>query len=291
VADELEKVEKALRDLSKSLKGLSRKPRPEQVHKLRTSARRVQAIAAALPRILPKTSRRLVGSIEPLRKTAGRVRDMDVLAANLRKLAQDSSGGSLAPLAPLIDRLQSARAGGAEKLRRQLERSGKKARHTLKVFAHQAELSWPANGSGAHANGHAAHAGNGSRRNGLNPQAKRLAHRLAEWPPLDEENLHRFRVKLKELRYTLQLDAHADPGFVAALGSAQRSIGDWHDWRQLSTMVQEFIEPHRLPPDQHHSLMARIDEILSKKLARSLAATKALRREYLRSALPHVPGC
>ena len=84
---ELERVQKALRELGKSLKSLPANPAPKEVHKLRTAARRVEAIAGALPEAEGKASRRLVKSIEPLRKAAGGVRDMDVLAANARKLS------------------------------------------------------------------------------------------------------------------------------------------------------------------------------------------------------------
>ena len=39
------------------------------------------------------------------------------------------------------------------------------------------------------------------------------------------------------LRYTMQLDAHADAGLVEALGDVQRRIGDWHDWHQLEEIA------------------------------------------------------
>ena len=250
---------------------------------MRTSARRVEAIATALPQIEAKTSRRLVKSIEPLRKTAGRVRDMDVLAANLRKLARDASGDSLARL---IDHLHFIRASGAEELQHELARKGKAARHKLEEFAQEVHSSSSSNGSRAPANGQAAHSRNGRRRNGTNPTAKHLAHELAEWPPLNEENIHEFRVKLKELRYILQLDAKADPAFVAALGAVQRRIGEWHDWQQLAEIAHEFLDPAR---DQ--ALLARIDETMHKKFTRALAAANALRRQHLRSALTHVLGC
>jgi len=276
-------VQKALRELGKSLKSLPANPLPKQVHKLRTSARRVEAIAAALPQIEARTSRRLVKSIEPLRKTAGHVRDMDVLAANLRKLARDASGDSLTRL---IEHLQFIRASGAEELQHEMDRKGKRTRHKLKEFAQEVLSASSSNGSSAPSNGQAVPTRNGRRRNGVNPTTKQLAHELAEWPPLNEQNIHEFRVKLKELRYVLQLDAKADPAFVAALGAVQRRIGDWHDWQQLAAIANEFLEPAQDQP-----LVARIDETVREKFTRALAAAKALRREHLRSGLPHVLGC
>lgn len=280
--DGLEHVQKALRELGKSLKSLPPNPLPKQVHKLRTAARRVEAIAAALPQVEEKESRRLVKSIEPLRKAAGSLRDMDVLAANLRKLSRDSSGDSVAHL---IDHVRFVRAGSAQELRHELARKRKKAKHELEQFAHEAAAAWPSNGSAVHA---AASRGarNGRRRNGINPAARHLAHELAEWPPLGEQNIHEFRVKLKELRYILQLDPKADAAFVAALGSVQRRIGDWHDWQQLAEIAHEFVGP-----GQDQPLLARIDETMHKKFVRALASANALRRLHLTSALPHVLGC
>ena len=43
--------------------------------------------------------------------------------------------------------------------------------------------------------------------------AMNVMRELGDWKPLDAGNLHEFRLKVKQLRYTLQLDAHADPGW------------------------------------------------------------------------------
>ena len=45
-----------------------------------------------------------------------------------------------------------------------------------------------------------------------------VVRELGEWPPLDASNIHAFRLKVKELRYILQLSADADSGLVEALG-------------------------------------------------------------------------
>jgi CHAD domain-containing protein len=281
--EELQQVEKALRDLGRSLRRLPANPPPEKVHKLRTSARRVEAIAAALPQIKEKKSHRLVKSIEPLRKAAGGVRDMDVLVANLRKLAKDSEGDSLPRL---MDHLEFVRAGSANQLRQAMEHRRKTARTNLKKYAHEVRTELPEAAPAAHANGRVNHASNGHRRNGVNPTAKHLTREIAEWPQLGEQNIHDFRLKIKALRYILQLDANADSALVSDLGSVQRRIGDWHDWEQLAEIAHEFLEPER-----DRALIARIDETMQKKLTRALAAATALRRQHLRAAVVHIHGC
>ena len=282
MASELEGVQKALRELGKSLKSLPAAPPPEQVHKLRTSTRRVEAITAALHLPDGKKSKHLikslVKSIEPLRKAAGGVRDMDVLAANIRKLRQSAPAESLARL---VDHLESARADEVRALRHALDRERKDARHNLKKYTQKVQslstVEIPTQ------NGHTR---NGHQRSGMNPTAKHLARELAEWPALNEHNIHAFRLKVKALRYILQLDAHADPAFLAALGTAQRHIGDWHDWHQLAEIAHEFLESA-----QDRELLAQIDDTTQQKLARALAAAKSLRRQFLRSTVMHIMGC
>jgi CHAD domain-containing protein len=281
--EELQQVEKALRDLGKSLRRLPANPPPEKVHKLRTSARRVEAIAAALPLINEKKSHRLVKSIEPLRKAAGGVRDMDVLVANLRKLAKGSEGDSLPRL---MDHLEFVRAGSASELRAAMDRRRKTAKTSLKKYAHEVRTELPEAANAAHANALADHARNGHHRNGVNPTAKHLARELAEWPRLSEQNIHDFRLKVKAIRYILQLDANADPELVSDLGSVQRRIGDWHDWEQLAEIAHEFLEPER-----DRALLARIDETMRQKLSRALADANTLRRQHLRTAVAHIHGC
>jgi CHAD domain-containing protein len=279
---ELEHVEKALRELGKSLKGLPPNPLPKQVHKLRTSARRVEAITAALPEAEGKASRRLVKAIGPLRKAAGGVRDMDVLTTNIRKLRQSAPADSLVRL---IEHLEGARADEAGRLRESLDRKRETARKDLKKYSHKIQSAFGeshAQGNGDLQNGHH----NGHHRNGMNPTAKHLAREIAEWPPLHAGNIHEFRLKIKQLRYILQLDANADPELLASLGTVQRRIGEWHDWEQLGEIAHEFLSPA-----QDGALLAQIDGIMQKKFDGALSVAKALRRQHLRSAVVHVFGC
>jgi len=275
---ELEHVQKALRELGKSLKGLPSNPPPKRVHKLRTTARRVEAITAALPEADGKASRRLNKAIEPLRKAAGGVRDMDVLSANIRKLRQTAPAESLARL---TDHLESVRADEANELRKSLACRRRAARHNLKKYSRKVQSAL--SDGAARRNGQAQ---NGHHRNGMNVTARHLARDIAEWPLLNAKNIHEFRLTVKQLRYILQLDAGADRDLLAALGTVQRRIGDWHDWEQLGEIAHEFLSPA-----QDGELLGQIDGIMRQKLDRALAAAKSLRREHLRSAVMHLMGC
>ncbi len=110
MAGELERVQKTMRELQRSLKSMPEDPPPKEVHKLRTATRHVEAIAFALPETENKKSRRLLETLEPVRKAAGGVRDMDVLTSNARRLTRHSRGASLTRLVELlqISRQQNA---------------------------------------------------------------------------------------------------------------------------------------------------------------------------------------
>lgn len=270
--DEPEPVRKALHELDRSLKSLSGDPGPKAVHKLRTAARRVEAVVAALAPADRKKSRRLVRSIEPLRKAAGSVRDMDVLIANARKLARHSAGGSLTRL---IDLLQSARQQYAAELLRLLKRRQKTTQHYLREYSKLVASSLTPSSLYASTNGrpHQPH-------ESMHAPAMDVVHELSEWPPLDAGNIHAFRLKVKQLRYILQLDREADQRLVEALGQVQHRVGDWHDWQQLAEIAREILHP-----EHNEALLARIDQTAKRRFDHALAAANTLRGRYLAAPL------
>ncbi len=272
MADEPERARKALRDLSKSLKSLNGKLLPKDVHKLRTATRRVEAIAAALPPADGKRSHRLLKLIEPVRKAAGGVRDMDVLMSNARKLARYSPGDALDRL---LAALADARQQHAEELRRALDRKGEDARDSLKHYAKLVRSALGETNSAAATNGKHSHA-----QDGFHAQAMDVVRELGGWPPLNERNIHEFRLKVKQLRYILQLDADADPELVEKLGEVQRRIGDWHDWQQLEEIARELLNS-----EGEAALLATITRMTRRRYAKALAAANALRAKYLAAPL------
>ena len=268
MADELERVRKALRELGKSLQSLSGDAAPNDVHKLRTASRRVEAIAGVLEAADGKKSRRLVKSIEPVRKAAGGVRDMDVLLANARKLARYSDGESLGHL---VEHLKTVRQQNAGELQHALHRRRKAVLEDLKEYSRFVASVAKHAQSSSHSGAHATRA-----LDEIHSSAMNVMRELGDWKPLDAENLHAFRLKVKQLRYTMQLDAQADPGLVEALGDVQRRIGDWHDWRQLEEIAREV-----LVLEQDQALIDRIGETVKRRFDRALKAANALRGKYL----------
>lgn len=209
MAEELERARKAVRELSKTLKSLPKDPPPGEVHKLRTATRRVEAIVPVLAQVEGKESRRLLKSIEPIRKAAGGVREMDVMIGNARKLARRAEGDSLTRL---LEQLQIARQQNAGELRSVLGRRRSEARQTLKDYSSlirtaAAHAKRTLSTSGLPTGGH----------DGIHSAAANVVRELGEWPPLNAENIHAFRLKVKELRYILQLSADANSGLEEVL--------------------------------------------------------------------------
>jgi CHAD domain-containing protein len=252
------------RKLRRLLKDLPDNAPAAGVHGLRTQARRLEAIVTALMLDSKKPARQMLKSIEPVRKAAGEVRDMDVLVAHVL----DRFRGESRPAARLLKRLTGMRKRSAQELLETVDQHRKDARRSLKRFSRQIEKSLNGNGSGPAS----------EPRSNL-PQgdaARKLMSELNGWPALNAENLHSFRIKLKELRYVLQLGRNADARVLGDLGKVKDAIGDWHDWQQLAWIARKTLD-HEDDP----AVLDRIESIGKGKLRRALAAAKGLRRQWL----------
>jgi CHAD domain-containing protein len=99
---------------------------------------------------------------------------------------------------------------------------------------------------------------------------------LSRWPALNAENLHPFRIKIKELRYILQLVQDADLKFVDALEKVKQKIGDWHDWQELYRIAAQLLDPAK-----DRIALIEIEEKRSIKYQQALKAARTLRTRYL----------
>jgi CHAD domain-containing protein len=275
---DLDRVERPLRKLRKLLKSLPENAAPEDVHKMRTRARRIEAVANALKPAAGKETRRLLKAIKPVRKAAGGVRDMDVLTRNLLDLDKNGlqKNGSRDSLVRLIEHLGSERSASATGLAETVDRQRKAARRELKNYARLVE-SVTASKKPVQRAEEATHAPFGATEAG----AEDLAAELRRWPRLNAANLHDFRLKVKALRYVLQASPGSDTKFIDALGHVKDEIGDWHDWQQLLEIARNVLNR---PEDRE--LLAEIETIIGRKFARALAAANSMRRRFLRPSSP-----
>lgn len=270
---ELDRLQEPLRKLRKSLKKLKKDPPPEDVHKLRTRARHIEAIAPALTSGEKKKTRRLLKSIKPVRKAAGSVRDMDVLTGNALSLPKNSHSASLVRL---VEQLGTTRKKSAGELLETVGEQRKAARQVLKKYAKLVDASINGNGK---SNGKRARSPvDGQPARNAQAAIQGLREELSRWPALSEGNIHPFRLKVKELRSILQLFPDSDPELVAALGKVKDQIGDWHDWQQLSGFARTALDAR-----EDRALLEQIEQTGERKLEDALAEAGALRKRYLKN--------
>jgi CHAD domain-containing protein len=222
----------------------------------------------------------LIKSIKPVRKAAGSVRDMDVLTGNALSLPGNSHSESLVRL---IERLGSTRQQSAGALFETVSEQRKSARQILKQYSKLVKASFNGKSSGKDSSKDSSKQAAGADRAtqpAQNVQAAILAlsDELSRWPALGASNIHPFRLKVKELRSILQLLPTSDPKLVSALGKVKDRIGDWHDWRQLSSFARTALDAR-----EDRLLLQQIDETGHHKLQEALAASNALRKHYLKN--------
>jgi CHAD domain-containing protein len=187
----------------------------EDVHKLRTTVRRLEVQLGQCPSKIAK-------SLKSLRRKAGKVRDVDVHLGLLRSSL--FTGPAAAPNAAAV----------CDKLRRALE--SERERHVeslLRVVEDAAPLLEARLPKVVQ---HAAKPEPGARAAHHFTNAARL--KFLQWTrsiPEEGAPLHRLRIDAKKLRYSLEpLSAFAESAEVAEhLKQVQDAIGTWHDWATL----------------------------------------------------------
>ncbi len=229
---DVEHLQKPFEKLIKAARASKKLEDPGRVHKLRTTTRRVEAIVRALQ--LPnKNQKRLLKSLQKVRKSAGRVRDMDVLTA---KAADVNANEERRCQVQLLAHLGAERQRQARKLARELEKQGKGIRRELKWYAEQVAALLNGRRGLAEEEDAEAHAA---------LRALQLSGELRKFGRLGRKNLHDFRIAGKELRYVLQMAKPQDERLLEELRKMQDAIGEWHDWEELIGIAKEVLDHAR----------------------------------------------
>ena len=107
----------------------------------------------------------------------------------------------------------------------------------------------------------------------------RLQRELTEPIRLTKENLHPFRVQVKELRYMLQMENDpANQALIETTGPVKDAIGEWHDWQQLLTIARD-----NLPHGSKCKLISLFQKTTQQKLKHALTVANAGRQHMQRS--------
>lgn len=262
---DLDQVEKPARKIRKLLKKIGNDPAPEQVHHLRTNTRRLEASLAALS-LDGQLTNHLKKALKRMRKRAGKVRDMDVLTSYVLHLnAERESDCSTR----LLEHLAITRHKQARKLYKLVAVSGAQLRKDLKelLTIFDSALCESAEDLSDSAQAPAA----------ATASALRLETKLASNERLKKNNLHPYRLVVKELRNVLRMSgAAANQEFVRALGEVKDSIGEWHNWAELLAISEKVLD-HGI----ECQILRQLKRISEQKYRHALRQTEQMRLRYL----------
>jgi len=250
------------RKLRKSLKSALEHLPPEEVHKLRTRARRIVSLTSA--HSLPSLDKaKLAKPLKRIRKRAGRVRDMDVLTAHLAAMHSDNDPSCLTQL---LECLGAKRYRRADRLVRLLEDDGPSLRKALRRAAKGVAKDIRRN------------SGKTARKADTKQSAQvlGLTAGLSEPTHLNKSNLHPYRLKVKELRDALRMAGGTrDSRFAGALSHCKDAIGEWHDWEELIAIAEKTLDHHPECP-----LVQELKAVSKQRFDSALDVAEKLRTDY-----------
>ena len=226
----IENLRKQIAQLHKLLKRFPRQPLPEDVHRLRRQIRTLEAIGGALTSGRDRKVRRLLKALILISKAAGKVRDMDVLVELACSL---STAHNAECLVLLLEYLGGRRVKTAAKLQAIISAKREEALRSLKRCSKLIEKVRASSKKTASANQKLP-------RNTV-ALVRSLSTELSYCPRINKDNLHSYRLKVKELYYLLQFVTDGDAKVIAMLDKAKDAIGEWHDWNELAAIAERVL--------------------------------------------------
>jgi CHAD domain-containing protein len=267
---------KAFQSLRKSLKADFESASPEQIHQIRTRARRIETLLGALLLNDGGRGKRLSKAVTKIRKQAGRVRDMDVL---LQYAATLSSHEDEECLVPLLAYLGTQREEFATNFRSVLKKIGRRTSRDVKrteryLEKHLDQTTHPDSTQRAWDTT-------------ITARALGTSAALAEWQKLDAHHLHEFRLQVKQLSDLLKVMEWSKTKLQSHLTTVKDAIGVWHDWYTLASIASNVLE------SQKCTIKRDIDATIKHKLTQALAVARSFRKNLspsLKRFGPFQPG-
>jgi CHAD domain-containing protein len=262
---DIDRIQKSSRRVAKFVRKNVKKPSSKAIHDLRTGAHRVETTFTTLGLRSKKTVKRLLRDMENVRKRAGKVRDMDVLTAHALTIKPE---GEQDCLVQLLEFLGAKRNTSAKKLRSTIQKPGRLHRDLKRNSKRVEKLLRTTESNPTETDAMSATLAN----------AIKLSSDLNRPARLNRDNLHPYRLKVKELRDILQLSDRAeDLEFVKKLAEVKDAIGEWHDWEELLAISKQMLD---------HSNCNLIKQLMTTSHAKydhALSLTHQLRNNYVRA--------
>ena len=239
------------RRTERELVRLSSGDKAEAVHSFRTSTRRLQTLLEKLATNGSGKHKKLVKMLNRIRKSAGKVRDIDVQLQALRSLKVPQEPRRKTQL---IQSLLDLRAQHEKKLRKLLKKED--IREIRKRMRRAAS----------------------SLRFDSSPDPLQVASEMLGSVKLngaaDENTLHHYRIVVKRARYAAEFAPKSPEAtrFLGELKRLQDALGNWHDWLTLTHTAVE-----RLGNINESSLVAALYNVTRGKFRHAVAAVSATR--------------
>jgi CHAD domain-containing protein len=198
--------------------------------------------------------KKLLKTLNRIRKSAGKVRDIDVQLEALRSLKVPQEPRRKTQL---VHALIELRAQHERKLRKLLK---KQDLRDVRKRLRRAERSVVFD----------------SNREPLSVARQMLDRLTVPQGPVDEETLHRYRLTVKRARYAAEFAPKSAESsrFLAGLKRLQDALGSWHDWLALTHTAME-----RLGDVSESSLVAVLHNVTRGKFRHAVSAVTAAKAE------------
>jgi CHAD domain-containing protein len=266
-------------DLSK----LAAKRLPDNVHGFRTTARRLQTLLEELAAEGNRNQKKLLKSLDGIRKRAGKVRNVDVQLTALRslKIAQEPRRKT-----QLMHELLELRAKHEKKLHkaltrevmREVEKRLKRASKEIKFKADCDPLA-----VARRLLSRAIRPGETEAATKI--ESKKLEPKKPQSKPgiKAEASLHQCRIVIKRARYVAEFAPKSAEAtaVISQLQALQDTIGNWHDWQALTNSAAE-----HLGDVSQSSLVAALHNLAAGKMRGAMAAVAAATES---PAIPKAP--
>jgi CHAD domain-containing protein len=250
-------------DLQKTVFKLERDVSSKDVHRLRTTIRRLESlIRYANPEVSHK-QQKAIEELASLRKRAGKVRDLDIQIGLLGAIANGSTGKDRRMIADYLKMKRQRQAIRLTSDVRDLEY--KKLFLRLEKISEKSIIATP----DQHENAPMDRA---------RSELIQLARKTSLHSTLKDRKLHGLRISLKRIRYTAELAEESEDQrqMLEELKPVQDALGEWHDWETLVRTAEKQFKGRINCP-----LLVEMRSLLS---ARFSSATSAVDRLFSRYA-------
>jgi CHAD domain-containing protein len=246
-------------DLSDVVSILATGIAPKNVHRLRTTIRRIESLVSYVNPNLDKKLERSLEKLADLRKCAGKVRDLDVQTGLLDALANGSTVRDRETLAGLLGKKRDRQARRLGSVVTKIQES--------KFFVRMNRIAEKVGAEPAN--------------RPLAPleearaQVAKMARDFSPHQELGLKRLHDARVRLKRIRYVAELaeETAEQKNFTHELKAVQDALGDWHDWQELTRTAEK-----RFSDRVNCALLREVRSLLA---ARHSAAVSAIDKVFL----------